>query len=75
MELRKNDTVYSWLIGLKRKSRITGHPWLAAFFFSLLGEHCFSFHLEATGPASGAAMGLISGEALTMREETGRKTR
>lgn len=75
MELRKNDTVCSWLIGLKRK-RTMRHPWLAAFFFfSLLGEHCFSFHLEATGPASGAAMGLISGEALTMREETGRKTR
>lgn len=71
MELRKNDTVCSWLIGLKKKCRKKA----CCLFFFLLGEHCFTFHLEATEPVPGAAMGSVSGEALTMREETGRKTR
>lgn len=74
MELRKNDTVCSWLIGLEKKQNNEA-PMTCCLFFFLLGQHCFSFHLEATGPASGAAMVLVSGEALTMREETGRKTR
>lgn len=56
------------------------HLWLVTGLVSCLfvlfcREHCFSFHLEATGPVPGAVMGLFSAEGFTRIQETGREIR